>query len=161
MKRRRAHSLWLVGALAACVAACSHSPRVLSPAEPISVDQAAARDIISAYRREHGLGPLVVDPSLQAAAAAQAMAMASAGELSHTVAGTLAQRLDAAHIQARAADENVSGGYATLAAAIQGWRQSPPHDANLLDPKMTRMGLGGASSPTARYHQYWSLILAQ
>jgi uncharacterized protein YkwD len=162
---RATHSIVLASIFAASVFAplsgCGRGPdlRTASIAQRVSVDQGRARDAISAYRREHGRGGLQLDPTLEAAAGSQALAMASSGVLSHTVAGSLADRLAAVHVQG-AADENVSGGYATLAAALQGWRNSPPHDANLLDPKMRRMGIGSAYAEQARYHQYWSLILA-
>lgn len=153
--------LFLVGAAGAFLAGCS-SPRIQPPlaARQESVNENKARAIISAYRLAHGRSGLVLDPALERAAAAQAMAMARADTLSHTVAGTLADRLDLAHIPNMAAAENVSAGYMTLASAIAGWQKSPPHNANLLDPLMRRMGIGSAYVQNSQYHVYWSLILA-
>jgi uncharacterized protein YkwD len=155
---RLALFILILPALASCGRAPIEQP--LLATHSVDVDQAEALAMVSEYRREHGLNGLQLDPTLEGAAASQAFAMASANELSHTVAGTLAQRLRAARVPPGAADENVSGGYNSIQSALTGWRKSPPHNANLLDPKMRRMGIGSAYAADSRYHQYWSLILA-
>ncbi len=128
-------TLLLCFAVALLLAGCALGPSG-EPARgvvtPLRVDQAAARNAISAYRRAHGLGDVVLDPALQAVAQRQAEAMARANELSHTVAGTLPQRLAESTAARSAAVENVSAGYTTFASAFEGWRRSPAHDANLL-----------------------------
>nr|WP_157235204.1 CAP domain-containing protein [Methylosinus sp. LW4] len=124
------------------------------------VDAQAARDMISLYRSNNGLSALALDPALQEAAQAQASAMASANSLSHEVRGTLDMRLTARGMRSVSAAENVSAGYHTLAEAFSGWRQSPPHNKNLLMKKATRMGIATAYAPNAKYKVYWALILA-
>lgn len=155
---RRLFLGWM--ALAVLMAGCS-SPHIENSlaARPEQVDLSEARDIISAYRRGHGLSALALDPALDQAAAAQAMAMARTDTLSHTVAGSLGERLGVAHVPNMTAAENVSAGYSSLADAIAGWRRSPPHNANLLDPDVRRMGIGSAYVQNSKYHVYWSLIL--
>jgi uncharacterized protein YkwD len=149
--------------LGLALACCAGPPPQLSregAARLEPVDQTQAQAMISRYRRAHGLFAVRIDPVLERAAESQALAMASTSTLSHTVAGSLAQRLSNAGLPATAADENVSGGYFSLDAALAGWRKSPPHDRNLLDPHMRRIGIGSAYAAGARYKQYWSLILA-
>ena len=123
------------------------------------VDESLARSLISDYRRSHGLSAVALDPQLERAAQRQALAMARANTLSHTVAGSLGARLDAAHVSAGDAAENVSAGYDGVRQALAGWEKSPPHKANLLGPRYTRIGVGSAYAPGSRYHRYWSLIL--
>ena len=150
----------LLGVLAPLLAGCGTATMNEGlAANAVNVDETEAQAMISAYRRAHGLRPVTFDAVLEGAAANQALAMARAGRLSHTLAGSLAERLDAAHVRGAAA-ENVSAGYGSLAEALAGWRKSPPHDANLLNPNVTRMGIASAYAPESRYHQYWSLILA-
>jgi uncharacterized protein YkwD len=72
----------------------------------------------------------------------------------------LTARLDRAGYQKSAAVENVSAGYDTMAEVFSGWRQSPPHNANMLAPRMHRMGIAAASNPQTRYKVFWSLMLA-
>ena len=124
------------------------------------VDAEAARSMISLYRSNKGAGPLVIDARLQRAAEDQARAMAADGAISHDAHGSLAKRLDAAGFQKNNAVENVSAGYHTLAEAFSGWRDSPPHNRNMLDPRMKRMGIATAYAPGAKYKVFWALVLA-
>ncbi|MFO1118071.1 MAG: CAP domain-containing protein [Beijerinckiaceae bacterium] len=123
------------------------------------VDAEAARAMISLYRSNKGLSPLVVDPGLQRVAEAQARGMAADGKISHESHGSLTQRLNAAGYQKNKAVENVSAGYHTLAEAFSGWRDSPPHNANMLAPGMKRMGIATAYAPGAKYKVFWALVL--
>ena len=147
---------------------CAQAP-VLAPGEPsfyrdlasydAHVDAGAAREMISLYRSNHGLGPVAVDPGLEAAAQNQVTAMARADKLSHEVRGNLAGRLDSAGFTKNAAVENVSAGYHTLAEAFSGWRQSKPHNENMLNPRMRRMGIATAYAPGSKYKVYWALVM--
>ena len=116
--------------------------------------------MISGYRQNNGLGPVEVDPVLMRAAEAQAMAMAARNKMDHEVAGTLPQRLKAAGYDARAAVENISAGYHTLAEAFSGWRDSPPHRANMLNAGVTKLGIAASYAPNTKYKVFWALILA-
>ncbi|WP_243370343.1 CAP domain-containing protein [Microvirga solisilvae] len=120
------------------------------------VDAAMARDMIGAYRRNNGLGPLVLDPGLQEAAQAEADAMASADKPSSAEA--FKSRLASSGAVAPAA--NLSAGYHTLAEAFSGWRESPQHNRVLLDPRATRIGIATAYTPNSKYKVYWALVVA-
>ena len=125
-----------------------------------ALNSAAARDLISLYRRNNGLNALALDPDLMAQAQAQASAMAARDKLSHEVSGSLTDRLNHAGFQKSTAVENVSAGYDTMAEVFSGWRQSPPHNSNLLAPNMKRMGVAAAYNPKTRYKVFWALVLA-
>lgn len=127
-------------------------------ASSAKVDAVAARDMISIYRANHKLARLVIDPELEKAAQEQALAMARADRMSHEVGGTLMSRLNG-RLDHTAAVENVSGGYHTLAEAFSGWRESPPHNKNMLNPAMRRMGIATAYAPGSKYKVYWALIM--
>ncbi|WP_457089289.1 CAP domain-containing protein [Microvirga sp. P5_D2] len=120
------------------------------------VDAAMARDMIGAYRRNNGLGPLTIDPDLQALAEAEAQAMASADRPSS--ADAVKARLSSAGFTAPAA--NLSAGYHTLAEAFSGWRESPQHNRVLLDRSATRIGIATAYTPNSKYKVYWALVVA-
>lgn len=126
------------------------------------VDAEAAASMISDYRAARGLTPVNIDPGLSQVAQEQANAMARADNLSHEVGGrTFVQRMKASGYNARLAVENVGAGYHTLAEAFSGWRDSPPHNKNMLAPGMTRMGIATANAPSSKYKVYWALVLAQ
>ena len=152
--------LGLVASLAGCAGSLTPPLRPEAHAVlPVAVDQESARALVSAYRQGHGLAAVVEDAGLQRVAQAQADAMASANLLSHTVAGPLPDRLERQGAARPASIENVSAGYASLEAALAGWRRSPAHDANLLFGPMRRIGVAAASAPDTRYKTFWALVM--
>lgn len=126
-------------------------------AAPRASEAATAAALISRYRSAHGLGPVKVDARLNAAAAHQARAAAASGSLSH---GDFAGRMAAFGIGGGAA-ENLSAGIGTVEGVIAQWRASSGHNANLLMPHATRIGLARVDAPGSAYRHYWALVLAR
>ena len=124
------------------------------------LDSQAAASMISLYRQNNGLGTVVVDPELMKLAESQSQAMASQNKLDHDVKAPLARRLNASGYPATLAVENVSAGYHTLAEAFSGWRDSPPHRANMLKSGVTKLGIAASFAPNTKYKVFWTLILA-
>jgi uncharacterized protein YkwD len=125
-----------------------------------SLDPQAAASMISLYRQNNGLGGVTVDPQLMKLAELQSGAMASHNKLDHDVKAPLAERLNASGYPASLAVENVSAGYHTLAEAFSGWRDSPPHRANMLKNGVTKLGIAASYAPNTKYKVFWTLILA-
>jgi uncharacterized protein YkwD len=124
------------------------------------LDAAAAASMISGYRRNNGLNPVTLEPHLMRMAEAQARAMASRNKLDHNVGGEFTQRIRRSGYDAKVAVENIGAGYHTLAEAFSGWRDSPPHRANMLRSGVTKMGIAAAYSPRSKYKVFWALVLA-
>jgi uncharacterized protein YkwD len=124
------------------------------------LDATAAATMISLYRQNNGLGTVVVDPELMRLAESQSQAMADKNKLDHDVRAPLAKRLTGAGYQANVAVENVSAGYHTLAEAFSGWRDSPPHKANMLKNGVTKIGIAASYAPNTKYKVFWTMILA-
>jgi uncharacterized protein YkwD len=124
------------------------------------LDSQAAASMISLYRQNNGLAIVVVDPELMKLAESQSQAMASQNKLDHDVKAPLARRLNASGYPATLAVENVSAGYHTLAEAFSGWRDSPPHRANMLKSGVTKLGIAASFAPNTKYKVFWTLILA-
>jgi uncharacterized protein YkwD len=124
------------------------------------VDAGAAASMISGYRKNNGLGAVTVDPGLMKMAAEQANAMASRDKLDHDVGRGFSQRVAGSGYDAKAAYENIGAGYHTLAEAFSGWRDSPPHRANMLKTGVTRLGIAAVYAPQSKYKVFWALILA-
>lgn len=120
-------------------------------------DAALAAALISEYRQSRGLGAVVADGELNAAATEQARAVAEAGRLSH---GAFGSRMEAYKIGGYSA-ENLSAGSGDVAGAIARWKASAGHDANLLMRQARRIGIARADSPGYGYRTYWALVLAQ
>jgi uncharacterized protein YkwD len=108
-------------------------PTVAQPAEPLVVQVA---DLINAYRKDHGLGPLVDSADLSALAAEHSHQMAGVRQLSHAGFQARFQRS-----RSNVCVENVAFGFSSAERLVQGWRASPAHHRNLLEPKVARMGL--------------------
>jgi uncharacterized protein YkwD len=124
------------------------------------LDPAAAQSMISGYRANNGLGAVVIDPQLTKLAEEQSRAMATRDKLDHNVGKAFDQRIKGSGYDAKVAVENVSAGYHTLAEAFSGWRDSPPHRANMLNKGVTRMGIAAVYSSKSKYKVFWTLILA-
>jgi uncharacterized protein YkwD len=124
------------------------------------LDAVAAASMISLYRQNNGLGAVAVDPELMKLAESQSMTMASRNKLDHDVTAPLAKRLNGSGYPATLAVENVSAGYHTLAEAFSGWRDSPPHRANMLKTGVTKLGIAASYAPNTKYKVFWTLILA-
>jgi len=134
----------------------------LDLAEPgAALDANAAQSMITGYRSNNGLGPVTVDPELMRLATDQARAMAAAGKLDHSASRPFQERIQKSGFDAARAVENIGAGYHTLAEAFSGWRDSPPHRANMLNSTVTRMGIAAVYTPQSKYKVFWSLILAK
>jgi len=158
----------LAGALAlAALAACAadRDPPAGEPsfyrsmaAAGAQLDATTAAAMISGYRRNNNLTDVTVDPTLMRLAEAQARAMAARDKLDHDVSRGFSERLRGHDV--KLAVENISAGYHTLAEAFSGWRDSPPHRANMLRPGVTRLGIAAVYAPQSKYKVFWALILA-
>jgi uncharacterized protein YkwD len=124
------------------------------------LDAAAAASMISGYRTNNGLAAVTLDPELTRLAEAQAAIMAKRDKLDHGAGKPFVVRLKASGYDAKLAAENVGAGYHTLAEAFSGWRDSPPHRANMLLKGATSMGIAAIYTSTSKYKVYWALILA-
>jgi uncharacterized protein YkwD len=124
------------------------------------LDAAAAASMISGYRANNGLPAVTLDPALMQLAQTQAAAMARRDRLDHDAGKPFTARLKASGYDAKIAAENIGAGYHTLAEAFSGWRDSPPHRANMLLKGATRMGIAAIYTPTSKFKVYWTLILA-
>jgi uncharacterized protein YkwD len=126
----------------------------------MTVDPAAAASMISGFRSNNGLGPVSVDLDLMRMANEQAAAMAQHDTMNHDIGKPFKERVSNSPFANAVVVENVSAGYHTLAEAFSGWRDSPPHRANMLNRGVSRLGIAAAFSPNSKYKVFWALILA-
>jgi uncharacterized protein YkwD len=154
-----------IGLLALC--GCAAEVPIEQPAMYVNMatpgarlDSQAAASMISLYRQNNGIGAVAVDPDLMKLAEQQSLVMASRDKLDHDVKAPLASRLNASGYPATVAVENISAGYHTLAEAFSGWRDSPPHRANMLKTGVTKLGIAASYAPNSKYKVFWTMILA-
>ena len=116
-------------------------------------------ELISQYRRAHGLSSVKTDPQLTAIAERQAKAMAASGIMDHSVAGSFTSRMSG--VRTGMAAENIAAGTATWAETFRMWQASPGHNANMLQSKADIVGVAVARNDATRYKTYWALVIAE
>ncbi len=121
-----------------------------------------AERYINRVRARHGAGPVRMEGRLIKAALRHSLMMARKGKLTHQFGpGTrFKERIQKAGIRGSAA-ENISAGYSSMESVIDGWHRSPGHRRNLINRKLTHIGMAAAVNSASRYRTYWTLILAQ
>lgn len=168
MRLQHVLAIGLASTLAMALYGCGGIPEPVpepsfyrSMAQPgARLDSAAAASMISGYRSNNSLGAVAVDPVLTRIAEQQARAMARRDKLDHNAGGPFAQRMKSAGYAYKAGAENIGAGYHTLAEAFSGWRDSPPHRANMLLKGVTQMGIAAVYDPNTKYKVFWALVVA-
>ncbi len=141
--------------LVSLVGACSqYLPEGKTSPQELSRDLIMTK--INAVRAANGRKPLIYNDRLELAARTQAELMAATGEFSHTIGGTLRERVTAVGYQG-AVGENLAQGQSTLEGAIAGWLDSARHRSTLLSPKFSEFGLAVATGK-GRHDVYWAMI---
>jgi len=127
------------------------------------LDEAAARDMINAYRANNGLAPVALDDRLNALAQAYARELAAEAGTGASIRpdGKLDTRLAGAGYQQAEVKESVTAGYYTLAEAFSGWRDSPPHREVMLLPSARDLGIAAVYRSGTKYKVYWVLVMAE
>jgi uncharacterized protein YkwD len=118
------------------------SPALVEPGEArFSVHAALAE--VNAFRRSHGLKPLVLDQRLLRAAVMHANYQASRGAIGHRGAGgsKAEDRAERVGYRPILAAENVASGHKSFSEALRGWQGSAPHRRNLLLPDAEAAGI--------------------
>jgi len=103
--------------------------------------------LINDYRQAQGLGPLTLTQELGSLAHEHSASMASQHLLSHEGFRARFQRAGS-----KLCVENVGSNYATPEGLFAGWRLSPAHHRNLVEPQVSRMGLAA----DARYVTFFA-----
>ena len=93
--------------------------------------------LVNQYRASNGLPALIVDTTVAGLAREHSAAMAKAGKLNHDDFPSRVRRSGLAMCV-----ENVGWNYRSPEGQFDGWRGSPGHDRNMLDPRVDRMGIG-------------------
>ncbi|MBA3268536.1 MAG: RICIN domain-containing protein [Acidimicrobiia bacterium] len=113
--------------------------------------------LINDYRAQNGVGPLLVSSSLTNAANWLSNDMAEKNYVNHTdsLGRQFPQRF-AAFGYPYAGGENIAAGTSTGQAAFDLWKSDTSHNAIMLSPSYTVMGIGRAYQPTSTYGWYWT-----
>jgi len=131
---------WLaVWALAAAIAPASASDQ--APAERTEVFIGRVATLINEYRSQHRLDRLAAAAVLVQVADGHSRRMAEARQPSHRGFRDRFREVDG-----EICVENIAAHFDSPEAVFEGWRRSPSHDRNLLEPRIVRMGLAARDS---------------
>ncbi len=114
-------------------------------------------------RAQYGLRPLQLDPTLNRVARLQALDMAWADAISHQGLGhtSLGWRVTQSGFKWWIVAENAAAGQPTVAAVMRAWMASPGHRRNILDPRLTYLGVGCVDRYDSYYFRFWDCVLAR
>lgn len=125
-----------------------------SPASPDSQEQAMLLEINN-YRTQNGLSPLAPSLALNRSAIWKSTDMAANHYFSHDdLIRSWSQRISDCGYSSSFAGENIAEGNADAASTFVQWRNSPPHNANMLDADYHAIGIGRAESANGDW--YWT-----
>ncbi|KAJ3123542.1 hypothetical protein HK098_001845 [Nowakowskiella sp. JEL0407] len=115
--------------------------------------------LVNDLRAEYGARPLKIDARFTAVAQDQSKYQASACVLSHYGANGegLATRVKMiTGLFNLYLGENVAAGYTSVDAAFYGWKNSPGHFRNMVNPSFNAVGFGFAYNYGCGFVRYWT-----
>ncbi|NAZ88741.1 CAP domain-containing protein, partial [Kineococcus indalonis] len=142
----------------AAAAPASAAELLLTRDAPLPAGAQLVLDRTNAARAAAGCAPLAEAAAMTATAAAHSAEMATTGLMSHrgTDGSTPRVRLAAQGVRAWRTAENVARGY-DAATVVDAWLASPGHRANLLDCRLTHVGIAETPSPAGTF---WTQVFA-
>lgn len=154
---QRGTSYWIVAAVPFDPPAQAQAPEVAARVLAL-VNEARSAPRQCGNRSFGPAAPLVLNPQLMEAAEAHAADMARRNYMEHEGrdGSTPADRATRAGYPWRSVGENIASGQPTPDAVVQGWLKSPPHCANIMQPRYTEMGLAFAVEPASDNGIYWA-----
>ena len=121
--------------------------------------------LINDYREENGLRPVILSDNLAVAAERHSKDMAQYNFFAHNTAKSSYypagsepwDRMEAEGYDYNTAKgENLAVGYETAEEAMQAWKESPSHNAAMLDGNYRVMGVARVNAPGSVHGWYWT-----
>lgn len=140
------------------VSSSAAPPTTPSLPDTPSVD-GSFQSMLNGVRAANGAAPLTYDARLGRAAQAHANDMLAMGRMTHTGSdgSNAGQRIRREGYDWIAWGENVARGQRNEEAVLNAWVNSPPHQANNVNPNFEDFALAKAGSGS---NQYWALVFA-
>ena len=133
------------------------SPTPAPAPAPSSTFQDRVLQLVNGARAQAGLTPLVNNAALTKSAQSYSALMASTSCFAHTCGPVpdVSQRdIQAGYTGWTTVGENIAAGYTTPEDVFNGWMNSPPHKANILNASFRESGVGVATGGS--YGIYWT-----
>jgi uncharacterized protein YkwD len=136
---------------------------VTGQASLLSGEEQAVLDYVNGYRAQNGLNPLAVSFSLTESARWMSQDMGEGDYFSHTdsLGRSPFDRMAASGYDCVAYNtwcgENLAAGISTGSETFELWRNSPGHNANMLNPNYVVAGVAAVFNQDSTYGWYWTL----
>lgn len=141
----------------------SAAPTVAPAKAPLSAQTQRIVELVNLRRREAGLRPLNVHPTLVSCAQQYSEVQASQGRISHTGPDgkNAGQRLRQCGYRWKHYGENLAAGHITAEEVVAAWMASPGHRRVILHRKVTEIGIGTAhrASDPSLYYDYYAMAV--
>ncbi len=137
------------------------STGLLSPkhAEALDSEEQTFLATINSYRAQNGLGPLAENATLDGIAEWMSNDMATNNYFSHEDSSgrdPFARMDDMGYGYNTWRGENLVAGTESSAESFRMWKESPPHNANMLGEHYTVIGIARAYDPSSTFGWYWA-----
>jgi uncharacterized YkwD family protein/spore coat assembly protein SafA len=118
-------------------------------------------DLTNRERAKNGLAPLKADWQLSRVARYKSADMRDKRYFSHTspTYGSPFTMMKNFNISYQAAAENIAAGQTSAEEVVKAWMESPGHRKNILDARMTHIGVGYAKGGS--YRHYWTQMFIE
>jgi uncharacterized protein YkwD len=150
----------MVGSLGLAAAAPSQPDSQSSATAYVpSAEECQFLSLINEYRGANGVAPLALSVTLSDAARNHSVQMASTDVFSHTLPdGTSwADNIrNHGYTYNTWIGENLAAGNLNPSYTLLQWQQSPAHNANMLEPSFTAIGIAMAYGPNSTWSYYWT-----
>ena len=149
-------------AVVVCVLAAGESG---SAASPYDGEELRFLRLINDYREQNGVGPLILSDTLAVAAEHHSEDMGEYGFFAHNTVASSYYRVGSQPWDRMAAEgysynttrgENLATGTETAQEAFDAWRESPSHNAAMLDDRFRVIGIARVYTPGGKHSWYWT-----
>ena len=146
-------------AVASGLFAVTAQPGAGTASTPLDAEEELFVSLINQYRQQNGLNTLTIDTSLQNAAEWMSTDMGVNNYFNHT--DSLGRdpfvRMNAFGYNYNTwKGENIAAGTSSAQVAFDLWKGSASHNANMLNPNYTVMGIARDDTPGSDYGWYWT-----
>jgi uncharacterized protein YkwD len=146
-------------AVFACAFVITAQPNRSSASATLDAEEQQFIGLINQYRQQNGLNALAIDTRLQDAAAWMSTDMGAHNYFSHTdsLGRDPFQRMNAFGYNYNTwRGENIAAGTSSAQVAFDLWKNSPGHNANMLNANYKVMGIDRDDTPGSGYGWYWT-----
>ena len=124
----------------------------------VDSEEQAFLGLINTYRSQNSAGPLTMSANLNRAASWLVVDMGTNNYFSHTdsLGRAFNNRIIDCGGAAAGMAENIAAGYATAQAVFDAWRNSPGHNANMLNGSFKQIGIARYFGAGSNYGWFWA-----